>query len=54
MRNGLVAFAAIILGIVILFWVLKVAVKLALLAVVAVAAVAAFYAVRNRIGGPRA
>ena len=54
MKGGLVTVIAIVIGIFLLFWVLKIAIKLALLAVVAVAAVAAFYAVKNRIGGPRA
>ena len=54
MKNSIVGLVAIVIGIFVLFWVLKIAIKLALLAVVAVVAVAAFYAVKNRIGGPRA
>ena len=54
MKNGAMGIVVLILAVVVLFWVLKIAFKLALLAVVAVGAVALFYAVRNRIGGPRA
>ena len=54
MKGGIATFAVIVVGILVLFWVLKIAIKLALLAIVAVAAVAAFYAVKNSIGGPRA
>jgi|GEM_PF-4627473 len=53
-KNAAIAIIAVILGAMILLWVLKLAFKLIIFGVVAVAAVAAFYAVKNRIGGPRA
>jgi len=54
MKNGAIGVIVLILAVVVLFWVLKIAFKLALLAAVVVGAAALFYAVRNRIGGPRA
>lgn len=53
-RNAALVIVAIILGAMVLMWVLKIAFKLLILGAIAVAAVAAFYAVKNRIGGPRA
>jgi hypothetical protein len=53
-RNGALAIVAVILGIMVLFWLLKLTFKLVLLAAVAAAAFAVYTAVRNRIGGPRA
>ena len=53
-RNGAFAILAVILGIMVLFWLLKLTFKLVLLAAVAAAAFAIFTAVKNRIGGPRA
>ena len=53
-RNAALTVLAIILGAMVLLWVLKLAFKLIVLAAVAAAAIAAFYAIRNRIGGPRA
>ena len=54
MKAGVAGIVVAILAIVVLFWVLKIAVKLAFIAVIAVGAVALFYAAKKRIGGPRA
>lgn len=54
MKGRLAGIAVAILVIVVLFWLLKIALKLAFIAAIAVGAVALFYAVRKRIGGPRA
>jgi len=53
-KNAALTIVAVILGAMVLMWVLKIAFKLIILGVIAVAAVGAFYAVKNRIGGPRA
>ena len=53
-KGALIAIIVAVLAVVFLVGVLKVALKVALLGAVAIGAVAAFYAVRNRIGGPRA
>lgn len=53
-KNAALTIVAVILGAMVLMWVLKIAFKLLILGVIAVAAVAGFYAVKNRIGGPRA
>ncbi|HMG47379.1 MAG TPA: hypothetical protein VK614_07970 [Allosphingosinicella sp.] len=53
-RNSALTIVAVILGIMVLFWLLKLTFKLVLLAAVAAAAFAVYSAVRNRIGGPRA
>jgi predicted membrane protein len=53
-KNAALAIIAVILGAMVLMWVLKIAFKLIIFGVVAAAAVAAFYAVKSRIGGPRA
>ena len=53
-KSGIVAIIVVVLALIFLVGVLKVAFKVALLGAVAIGAVAAFYAVRNRIGGPRA
>ena len=53
-KSGIVAIIVAVLALIFLVGVLKVAFKVALLGAVAIGAVAAFYAVRNRIGGPRA
>jgi hypothetical protein len=53
-RNVAITIVAVIVGLMILGWVLKLAFKLLLIGVVVVIAVAAFSALTNRIGGPRA
>jgi hypothetical protein len=53
-RNSALTIVAVILGIMVLFWLLKLTFKLVLLAAVAAAGFAIYSAVRNRIGGPRA
>ncbi len=53
-KGALIAIIVAVLAVVFLIGVLKVAFKVALLGAVAIGAVAVFYAVRNRIGGPRA
>lgn len=51
MKTGVAGIIVAVLAIVVLFWVLKIAIKLAFIAVVAVGAVALFYAARKRLGG---
>jgi len=51
MKNAAIGFIAVVVAIVILFWLLKLALRLALIAVVAAGAIALFYGVRKRIGG---
>ena len=53
-KGAIVAIIVAILAVIFLVGVLKVAFKVVLIGVVALGAVAAFYAVRDRIGGPRA
>jgi len=53
-RKSALTIVAVILGIMVLFWLLKLTFKLVLLAAVAAAAFAIYSVVRNRIGGPRA
>jgi hypothetical protein len=53
-RNVAIAIVAVILGLMVLGWILKLAFKLLLIGAVVAVAVAAFSAVTNRIGGPRA
>ena len=48
------ALVAVLLGVLVLLWLLKVAVKLLFIGVIVVAGIAAFQAVRGKIGGPRA
>jgi len=54
MKNAAIGFIVVVLVIMAVFWLLKLAFKLALIAVVVVGAVALFYGVKDRIGGPRA
>ena len=53
-KNIAVTIVAVIVGLIILGWLLKLAFKLLLVGVVIVAAIAVFAAVTKRIGGPRA
>jgi cobalamin synthase len=53
-RNGALAIVAVVVGVMLLFWLLKLAFKLILVAAVAAAAFAVYATVKNRIGGPRA
>jgi hypothetical protein len=53
-KKSAVAIVAVIVGIMVLFWLLKLAFKLILVVAVAAVALAGYYAVRDRIGGPRA
>jgi len=53
-KGAVVAIVVAVLALMFLVGVLKVAFKIALLGAVALAAVAGFYAIRDRIGGPRA
>ena len=53
-KGAVVAIIVAILAVMLLVGVLKVAFKIVLIGIVALGAVAAFYAVRDRIGGPRA
>jgi hypothetical protein len=53
-KGAIVAIIVAILAVMLLVGVLKVAFKIVLIGVVALGAVAAFYALRDRIGGPRA
>ena len=53
-KGAIVAIIVAILAVMLLVGVLKVAFKVVLIGVIALGAVAAFYAVRDRIGGPRA
>ncbi|HEV2817512.1 MAG TPA: hypothetical protein VGW40_09880 [Allosphingosinicella sp.] len=53
-KNAAIVIVAIILGLVILGWLLKLAFKLILIGIVVVGAIALFSAVTKRIGGPRA
>ena len=53
-RNVAIAIVAVIVGLMILGWLLKIAFKLLLIGVVVVVALAAFSALTKRIGGPRA
>jgi hypothetical protein len=53
-RNSVVTIVAVILGAMVLFWLLKLTFKLILVAAVAAVAFAGYYAIRDRIGGPRA
>ena len=54
MKNGLVGIVVLVVVVVVLLWVLKLALRLVVLAVLVGGAIALFYAVRNRIGGPHA
>jgi hypothetical protein len=53
-KGAIVAIIVAILAVMLLVGVLKVAFKVVLIGVIALGAVAAFYALRDRIGGPRA
>jgi hypothetical protein len=53
-KNVAIVIVAIIVGLMILGWLLKLAFKLLLIGVVVVVAIAIFSAVTKRIGGPRA
>jgi hypothetical protein len=53
-RNGALTIVAVILGVMVLFWLLKLTFKLVLLAAVVAVGFAIFSTVKNRIGGPRA
>jgi hypothetical protein len=53
-KNSVVTIIAVILGVMVLFWLLKLTFKLILVAAVAAVAFAGYYAIRDRIGGPRA
>jgi hypothetical protein len=53
-RNSALVIVAAIVGIMVLFWLLKLAFKLILVAAFAAVAFAGYYAIRDRIGGPRA
>ena len=53
-KGAVLAIIVAILALMFLVGVLKVAFKIALLGALALAAVAGFYAIRDRIGGPRA
>lgn len=53
-RKSGVVIVAVIVGVMVLFWLLKLAFKLILVVAVGAVALAAYYAVRDRIGGPRA
>jgi hypothetical protein len=53
-RNSALAIVAVLVAVMLLFWLLKLAFKLILVAAVAAVAFAGYYAIRDRIGGPRA
>ena len=54
MKNKLAAFALLIVAVILGLWLLKVAIRIALLVVLVLGAAFLFTAVRDRIGGPRA
>ena len=54
MKSRLVTIAVVILAVIIGLWLLKVAIRIAVLVVLVLGGAFLFYAVKDRIGGPRA